>query len=148
MVVKKQAIKPVKSATSKTTRAQSTSRATQKRQIQKQIQKQNSISAPSKKQSKKKRVSINKWFYAIFTSIFVLNIAYIVQLKEKLHFFESRVKAHNEKSQELKLERKELYTQITDLKEQNIRLEAELKAYAKELKEAKASKIKSNIRSK
>lgn len=54
MVVKKQAIKPVKSATSKTTRAQSTSRATQKRQIQKQIQKQNSISAPSKKQSKKK----------------------------------------------------------------------------------------------
>lgn len=148
MVVKKQAVKPVKSVTSKTTRVQSTSRATQKRQIQKQIQKQNSISAPSKKQSKKKRVSINKWFYAIFTSIFVLNIAYIVQLKEKLHFFESRVKAHNEKSQELKLERKELYTQIADLKEQNIRLEAELKAYAKELKEAKASKIKSNIRSK
>ena len=69
-------------------------------------------------------------------------------MKEKLHFFESRAKAHNEKSQELKLERKELYAQITDLKEQNIRLEAELKAYAKELKEAKASKIKSNIRSK
>lgn len=136
MAVKKQNITSTKS-TSKTT-----PRATQK-----QAQKQINESAPSKKQSKKNR-AINKWFYAIFTSIFVLNIAYIVQLKEKLHFFERRAKAHNEKSQELKLERKELYTQIADLKEQNIRLEAELKAYAKELKEAKANKIKSNIRRK
>lgn len=137
MAVKKQNITSTKS-TSKTT-----PRATQK-----QAQKQINESAPSKKQSKKNRVSMSKWFYAIFTSIFVLNIAYIVQLKEKLHFFERRAKAHNEKSQELKLERKELYTQIADLKEQNIRLEAELKAYAKELKEAKANKIKSNIRRK
>lgn len=79
---------------------------------------------------RKRKASFLRWFYTFFSIAFVLNVAYIVQLKEELYHTQKKVK-------ELKQNRSELYETIRELKEKSIALESEIKGYFKAKPQAK-----------